>query len=115
VDANALGVIRVMKKSEGGNTEEYLPVVYNKIKRQLLYPFEKSPKPHNDNYRSLYWSKRSKQYPQLPMVTNERNKKSPIYWSKRSKDQDFKDFLPFSTIIRHENLMQPDQLFQTNV
>ena len=114
-DAYALGVIRVMKKSEVGNSEVYTPVVYNKRKRQLIYQFEKSPKPHNDNYKSLYWSKRSKQYSQLPMFTNERNKKSPIYWSKRSEDQDFKDFLPFSTIIRHENLMQPDQRFQTNV
>jgi hypothetical protein len=42
VDSNALGVFRVMKKSEGGNSEVYVPVVYNKRKRQLQ--FEKSQK-----------------------------------------------------------------------
>ena len=105
-DAYALGIIRLMKKS----AEVNLPVVYGMGKRDLNQK-KKSQKLHN----GLYWSKRSTHHPQLHMSTNVRNHKKPIYWSKRSEDQDFKDFLPFSTIIRHENLMQPDELFQTNV
>ena len=94
-DAYALGVIRVMKRSA---EVDNIPVVYGKGKRDLIQ-YEKSQKLHN----SLYWSKRSKHYPQLHKATNVRNHKKPIYWSKRAEDQDFNDFLPFSTIIRHEN------------
>ena len=116
-DANALRVIRIMKNSAGGNPELYIPAVYSNGKRELNQ-FQMIQNPQNGNYKGLYWSKRSKQYLQLHKSTNKRDQRKSIYWSKRSEDQDFKDFkdfLPFSTIIRHDNLMQPDQLFLTNV
>ena len=96
-DANDLGdimmMIRMVKKSEGE---------INEGRRELSnQPKSKSQNPQNEKYTGLYWSKRSKQYHPLPVYKNERNQKRSIYWSKRSDDLDFKDFLPFSTIIRH--------------
>ena len=64
--------------------------------------FTKSP--------NTLWSKRSKQYPPLPNYKNERNHKRTIYWSKRSDELDVKDFLPFSTIIRHQDLIKDDKI-----
>ena len=113
VDADALGAISVMKKTAGGNTELYIPLVYKK--RKSLSQFETSQKPHNGKYKSFYWLKRAKQNQPLPKSKKERNKKSPMYWRHISNNLDFKDFLPFSTIIKHKNLIQPDKLFNSNV
>jgi hypothetical protein len=72
--------------------------------------FAKSHNPHNKNYKGLYWSIRSKQYASLPMYKNERNHKRTIYWSKRSDELDVKDFLPFFTIISHQDLIKDDNI-----
>ena len=67
-DANDLGdimmMIRMVKKSEGE---------INEGRRELSnQPKSKSQNPQNKNNKGLYWSKRSKQYPTLPMHKNYR-------------------------------------------
>ena len=91
-----------------------IPVPYKEGKREPLNQLEDIQDPQNENYMGMDWSKRSQHYPPRPLSRYERNQKKTIYWSKRSEDQDFKDFLPFSTIIRHENLVQPNEVFQPN-
>ena len=96
-----------MKKSGGENIELNIPVPvpYKEGKREPFNQPEDIQDPHNENYKGLDWSKRSQHYPPRPLSRNERNQKKTIYWSKRSEDQDLKDFLLFSTILRHESLV----------
>ena len=114
-DAFALGVIRLMKKSGGENIELNIPVPYKEGKREPLNQLEDIQDPHNEIYKGLDLSKRSQHYPPRPLSRNVRNHKKTIYWSKRSEDEDFTDFLPFSTIISHQNLIKPHEIFKTHL